>query len=162
MAKAKQKDPAERFFVIHLAVFVVAVLVCAAINLWFAPQTRWFIWVLLGWGIAIATHGFGLYLRTTRRRERIFVDRKTRAFAVHAFAYVAVILLLLFVNLTVTPNVWWFYWVALGWGAGLAFHAWCVFGKRRRSIQQLHAAPSKDMTSTKAEKPKSKPRRKKS
>lgn len=21
----------------------------------------------------------------------------------------------------VTPNVWWFYWVALGWGFGLAF-----------------------------------------
>jgi hypothetical protein len=27
---------------------------------------------------------------------------------VHLFAYVAVVLLLLFVNLTVTPKVWWF------------------------------------------------------
>ena len=37
------------------------------------------------------------------------------------------VLLLFFVNLTVTPKVWWFYWVALGWGAGLIPHAWCAF-----------------------------------
>ena len=28
---------------------------------------------------------------------------------VHLFAYLAVVLLLFFVNLTVTPRVWWFY-----------------------------------------------------
>jgi hypothetical protein len=134
MLNARHKEePALRLFLLHLAIYVAVTLICAAINLWLAPQTRWFIWVLLGWGIAVATHGFALYLRTARRRERIFVDRKARAFAVHAFAYVAVILLLLFVNLTVTPNVWWFYWVALGWGAGLAFHAWCVFAVAARS-----------------------------
>ena len=55
----------------------------------------------------------------THRRERIFIDKCTRSFTVHLFAYVAVVLLLFFVNLTVTPKVWWFYWVALGWGAGL-------------------------------------------
>jgi hypothetical protein len=36
------------------------------------------------------------------------------------------------VNVTVTPKVWWFYWVALGWGFGLIAHGWCAFGKRRR------------------------------
>jgi 2TM domain len=51
---------------------------------------------------------------------------------VHLFAYVAVVLLLFFVNLTVTPKVWWFYWVALGWGAGVAAHLWCVFWKHGR------------------------------
>jgi 2TM domain len=107
--------------------------VLAGINLWLAPGKLWFIWVLLGWGIGVAAHGLAAFLRRTHRRERIFVDPKARGFAVHLFAYVAVILLLLFVNLTVTPNVWWFYWVALGWGAGLAFHAWCAFGKRRKS-----------------------------
>ena len=60
----------------------------------------------------------------THRRERIFIDKCARSFTVHLFAYVAVVLLLLFVNLTVTPKVWWFYWVALGWGAGLIPHAW--------------------------------------
>lgn len=31
----------------------------------------------------------------------------------HLFAYVAVVFVLWFVNVTVTPKVWWFYWVAL-------------------------------------------------
>jgi hypothetical protein len=68
----------------------------------------------------------------TRRRERIFIDKKARASIVHLFAYVAVVLVLLFVNAAVTPKVWWFYWVALGWGIGVALHLWCAFGKRRK------------------------------
>ena len=59
---------------------------------------------------------FALFLRKMRRRERIFIDRKARSFAVYLFAYVATVLILLFVNLTVTPEVWWFDRVALGWG----------------------------------------------
>jgi hypothetical protein len=89
---------------------------------------------VIGWGAALATHAFALFLRKTRRRERIFIDRKARSFAVHLFAYVATVLILLYVNLTVTPEVWWFYWVALGWGAGVAFHGWCTFFKRRRTV----------------------------
>ena len=131
-----------RVFLIHLAAYVSITLICAAVNLWFVPRTLWFVWVLLGWGIAIATHGLALYLRTTRRKERIFIDKCARSFTVHAFAYVAVILLLLLVNLTVTPKVWWFYWVALGWGAGLIAHGWCAFGKRRRQApKRSHDKP---------------------
>ena len=68
---------------------------------------------------------------------------------VHLFAYLAVVLLLFFVNLTVTPRVWWFYWVALGWGIGVGFHLWCGFGKRRRrtpqqqSPRQIEAKPER-------------------
>ena len=125
------KDLAMRVFLIHLAAFVVVTAGLAAINLWFAPQYPWFIWVLIGWGAAVATHALALLLRKTRRRERIFVDRKARSFTVHLFAYVATVLILFFVNLTVTPKVWWFYWVALGWGAGIIAHGWCAFFKRR-------------------------------
>jgi hypothetical protein len=127
------RDRGLRHLIVHLAAYAAVIAVLAGINLWLAPGKLWFIWVLLGWGIGVAAHGLAAFLRRTHRRERIFVDPKARGFAVHLFAYVAVILLLLFVNLTVTPNVWWFYWVALGWGAGLAFHAWCAFGKRRKS-----------------------------
>ena len=49
----------------------------------------------------------------------------------HLFAYVAVVLVLLFVNITVTPKVWWFYWVALSWGVGVAFQGWCTFVRKR-------------------------------
>jgi hypothetical protein len=125
------KNPQTRAVLIHLAAYLVVVAVCAGLNLWLAPDNFWFYWVALGWGIGVVAHGLALFLRTTHRRERIFIDSKARAFTVHLFAYVAVIVLLFIVNLTATPKVWWFYWVALGWGAGVAFHAWCAFFKRR-------------------------------
>jgi hypothetical protein len=129
------KDLAMRVFLIHLAAFVVGTLICAGVNFWLTPNTLWFPWVLMGWGIAVATHALALLLRMTRRRERIFIDKCTRSFTVHLFAYVATVLLLLLVNLTVTPKVWWFYWVALGWGAGLIPHGWSAFFRKR------HPAP---------------------
>jgi len=103
------KDRAMRIFLVHLAAFVAGVLICAGLNLWLTPGTLWFPWVLMAWSIAIATHALALLLRKTRRRERIFIDPKARASMVHLFAYLAVVLLLFFVNLTVTPRVWWFY-----------------------------------------------------
>jgi len=130
------KDLSMRVFLIHLVAFVVITAGLAAVNLWLAPQHLWFIWVLMGWGIAVATHDLALLLRQTRRRERIFIDKKVRSFAVHLFAYVAVVLLLFFVNVTVTPKLWWFYWVALGWGAGIIAHGWCALGKRRPHAPQ--------------------------
>ena len=131
--EAMFKDLSMRVFLGHLALYVVATAVLAGINLWLAPQYPWFIWVLIGWGAAVATHAFALLLLKTRRRERIFVDKKTRGFAVHLFAYLATVLILFFVNLTVTPNIWWFFWVGLGWGAGIVAHGWCAFGKKRPS-----------------------------
>jgi hypothetical protein len=114
----------------------------AAINLWFAPGYPWFVWVLVGWGAALATHALALFLRKTRRRERIFIDKCTRSFTVHLFAYLLTVLILFFVNLTVTPKAWWFYWVALGWGAGLIAHGWFAFGKRRPRAEARPAAPA--------------------
>jgi cyanate permease len=126
------KDPSMRIFLFHLVAFFAVTALSAAVNLWLTPQHLWWPWVLIGWGVAVATHAFALLLRKTRRRERIFVDRKTRAFAVHLFACVAVVLVLLLVNVTLTPKVWWFYWVALGWGAGVAFQGWCTFFRKRK------------------------------
>ncbi len=152
------KDLSMRIFLAHFVAFVVITAGCAAVNLWLTPQHLWFPWVLMGWGIAVATHDLALLLRKTRRRERIFIDRKERAFTVHLFAYVAVILLLLLVNLTVTPKVWWFNWVALGWGAGVLAHGACLFRSHRpRPAPQ----PPAKQIETKAEPPKAKaPRRK--
>ena len=157
MFKDMFKDLAMRVFLIHLAAFIAGTLICAAVNFWLTPATLWFPWVLIGWGAALATHAFALLLRKTRRRERIFVDRKARSFAVHLFAYVATVLILLFVNLTLTPKVWWFYWVALGWGAGVAFHGWCALFKRRRTLP----TPARASEPASKPAPKRKPRRKK-
>jgi hypothetical protein len=134
MFKDLFNDLAMRVFLIHAIAYVVIVALLAAINLWYAPGNPWFVWVLMGWGAAVATHALALILRKTHRRERIFIDKCTRSFTVHSFAYVLAVLILFFVNLTVTPNAWWFYWVALGWGAGLIAHGWCAFGKQRPRV----------------------------
>jgi hypothetical protein len=146
MLKDMFEDLSMRVFLAHLAAFIAGTLICAAVNLWLTPGTLWFPWVLMGWGIAVATHALALLLRKTRRRERIFIDKCARSFTVHLFAYLATVLLLFFVNLTLTPNVWWFYWVALGWGAGLIAHGWCAFFRRRphaTSEQTKSASTSK-------------------
>lgn len=157
MFKEMFEDLSMRIFLAHLVAFVAGTLICAAVNLWLTPGTLWFPWVLMGWGAAVATHAFALLLRQTRRRERIFIDKKVRGFAVHLFAYVAVVLLLFFVNLTVTPKVWWFYWVALGWGAGIAAHGWCALRKRRPHTPQ-EAQPARQ--AAKSKRSPGKPRRK--
>ena len=76
------KDHPTRVFLAHAALYAAVVAVCAGINLWLAPQSWWFVWVALGWGIGVTAHGLALVLRNTRRRERIFIDRKARAFTV--------------------------------------------------------------------------------
>ena len=136
------KDLSMRIFLLHLVAYVLAAAICAGINLYVSPGTIWWPWVLIGWGVALATHAFALLLRKTRRRERIFVDRKARAFAVHLFAYVAVVLVLLLVNVVTPPKVWWFYWVALGWGAGVAFQGWCTFFRKRKPAPAAQAKPA--------------------
>jgi hypothetical protein len=141
MFKTISKDRALFGFSIHLALFVVVVGALAALNLWRNPDRIWFVWVLAGWGIGLAAHGLALLLKRTRRRERIFLDEKARGFVVHLFVYVTVVLLLFAVNYLKTPNVWWFYWVALGWGAGVVVQAWCVFWKHRRKQSALAARP---------------------
>ena len=130
------KDRAMLVFGIHLALFILVVGAAAALNLYATPDRIWFIWLLAGWGIALATHDIALLLKKTHRRERIFIDPKARTFMVQLFAYLAVVLLLFVVNLTQTPKTWWFYWVALGWGAGVAAQGWCVFVKHRRAPHQ--------------------------
>jgi hypothetical protein len=133
------QDRPKRALVIHIAAYlVVVVAICAAVNFWLAPDRLWFIWLAAGWGIGIAAHALALWLRHTRRSERVFIDPKTRGFAVHLFAYVAVVLLLFILNLAVTPKVWWFYWVALGWGAGVAAHGWCAFFRKRGRRRHAH------------------------
>jgi 2TM domain-containing protein len=136
MFKTIFNDRAMIVFGIHLALFILVVAAAAAFNLYAAPHRIWFIWLLAGWGIGLAAHDLLLLLKKTHRRERIFIDPKARSFVVHLFAYLAVVLLLFVVNYTQTPKVWWFYWVALGWGAGVAAQAWCVFVKHRRPPQQ--------------------------
>jgi hypothetical protein len=139
------KDPRARALLIHIAAYAVVVAICAGVNLWLAPSNLWFLWVALGWGIGIAAHALAYFLRHSHRGERIFTDPKARGFTVHLFAYVAVIALLFVVNLVATPGSWWFYWVALGWSAGVAFHAWCAFFRNAPSRTVAQRKPPAKM-----------------
>ena len=53
-------------FLIHLLVYVVVVSGLAALNLIINPHHLWFLWVLLAWGIALATHDIALLIRSFR------------------------------------------------------------------------------------------------
>ncbi|HRN89571.1 MAG TPA: 2TM domain-containing protein [Hyphomicrobium sp.] len=50
-------------------------------------------------------------------------DLRRDGVLIHGAIYAAVILLLIFVD-WYGGGRWWVHWVILGWGAGLAAHAW--------------------------------------
>lgn len=55
--------------------------------------------------------------------------REERAFYGHLFSFLAIMLFLLVLNLLTSPGYLWVVWPALGWGIGLAFHAYDTFGR---------------------------------
>jgi len=72
------------------------------------------------------------YARSTKNYldGTIFGDT---GFFYHFCAYVLVNVVLLIVNLWLTPGVLWFYWPLLGWGIGVLAHGLAVnFSKEER------------------------------
>lgn len=120
-------DPGLRAFVIHLIAYAVANVAMIIVNLATAPADPWFQWPLLGWGIGLAAHGLALWAQRTHRLSGLFASAAARGLAVHGFVYVAVNLLLIVVNLTASEGGVWFPWVLVGWGLGLAAHAFIVW-----------------------------------
>lgn len=53
-------------------------------------------------------------------------EEARKGLMIHAIAYVIVNLLLLYIDV-MTPGSVWFFWPLLGWGIGLACHAWAVY-----------------------------------
>jgi hypothetical protein len=65
------------------------------------------------------------YQRARARTEQL------RTFYMHVASFVLVNIFLFIVDLITSPHTWWFYWVVLTWGIGLAAHAVNVFGRTR-------------------------------
>lgn len=81
--KAKKRVVAIKGYYTHLIVYIVVNLMLFAINMITSPDSLWFIWPLLGWGIAIVIHtfsvfssGFGLGTDWEQRKIQEFMEKE--------------------------------------------------------------------------------------
>ncbi len=63
-------------------------------------------------------------------------DKAINGFYTHFIIFLAVIAALALVNL-VSGDSFWIQWVVLGWGLGIALHAFLIFVRRPRLEQKL-------------------------
>lgn len=59
--RAEKAVEARFEFYRHLAIYVAVNVLLVVINLLTSPETLWFIWALLGWGIAIVVHAIQVF-----------------------------------------------------------------------------------------------------
>ncbi len=59
---ARKRAAAKYGFYVHCAVYVAVNLMLLAINLITSPGALWFVWPLMGWGVAIVLHGTSVFL----------------------------------------------------------------------------------------------------
>lgn len=109
-------------FFIHVVLYIVVNLGLVQINLMSEPEKIWFVWPMIGWGIGVAAHGLALYLQARASGHGLLAQPEARGFIAHLFVYVAVNLLLAFINLSQTPTTLWFQWPLLFWGAAVFIH----------------------------------------
>jgi hypothetical protein len=58
---AKKRVAALRGFYVHLGVYVLVNLLLFLINITASPDSLWFFWPLLGWGLAVVLHAFSVF-----------------------------------------------------------------------------------------------------
>ena len=58
---AKSRVGQLRGFYVHLATFIVVNAFLIILNLITSPDSLWFYWVLLGWGIGLIAHALQVY-----------------------------------------------------------------------------------------------------
>lgn len=71
-----------------------------------------------------------------RRQEAIKAIKKKRDFKGHVVAYVIVNVFLVVVWYFTGAGYFWPIWVMGGWGIGLAFNAWDVYGRGSGAISE--------------------------
>jgi len=59
--KAKERVEAIKGFYTHLIVYIVVNLMLYSINMIASPDSLWFFWPLMGWGIAVALHALSVF-----------------------------------------------------------------------------------------------------
>ncbi len=71
-----------------------------------------------------------------RKEFHEFKQRQVREFREHFFAYIIINTLLVAINWITSGTVNWAIWPILGWGIGLAFHAWGSLNSGSESFQE--------------------------
>jgi hypothetical protein len=61
--KAEERVAELRDFYRHLGVYVIVNLGLFFINMVASPEALWFIWPLMGWGIAVALHALRVFVK---------------------------------------------------------------------------------------------------
>jgi hypothetical protein len=81
------------------------------------------------------------YAQTKEEKKEFleFKRRQVREFREHFFAYIIVNTLLVAINWITVGTVNWAIWPILGWGVGLAFHAWGSLNSGSESFQEEFA-----------------------
>ena len=59
--EAKERVKAIKGFYIHLTVYVAVNLLLFSINMIVSPDSLWFIWPLMGWGVGLFFHALSVY-----------------------------------------------------------------------------------------------------
>ncbi len=64
--KARRRAKAKYKFFVHAAVYAAVMVLLVVINMLTLPGTIWFIWPLIGWGLAVVLHGARVFLLADR------------------------------------------------------------------------------------------------
>ncbi len=64
------------------------------------------------------------------------IAHRRASFKRDLFWYLIVMALLLLLNLWKNPEHLWVIWPAIGWGMGLAYHAWKAYGSTAGSLEE--------------------------
>ena len=59
--EARKRAQAKLSFFGHLAIYLVVNIVLLMVNLLASPETLWFYWAALGWGVGVVAHGATVY-----------------------------------------------------------------------------------------------------
>jgi hypothetical protein len=137
-------SPSRKAFYTHLAAYAVVNAILFAINANQTPDPGearewWVIWPLAGWGIGLAAHAFAEWAESRSHDGQLLADPDIRAVAVHLIIYLSVNALLIAINFIYSPESLWSIWPLLGWGLGLAAHAWLAYRAVLRKTMEHYA-----------------------
>ena len=107
---------------IHLVVYILINALLIFINLITSNfkitfETSWFLFPLLGWLVGLALHILSYFLYA----KGVFPFAK-RGVIYNAITYIFVMILLIVSNLLTMPELFWFLWPCVFWGAAVIGH----------------------------------------